>query len=255
MRRAALRLGRDPARLCDGHRGAADGVGRARKPDGGQRRQPASGVFRRRCDTSPLEEIGPRIENDPAFPERINVNVALRSTATASPPHVGARRRPDPRLRHRRVRDGGRGDRRSDRVAGEGRHAGRHADNRLGSWRASADARQPRPTCSKASSTWTRSRERRDDYAGLPAEFRGERDDARTATADEDGSSSTAAPSPTRRCARPARRSAARTASARTRGSSSPAAQPSSNRRRSRRCPKCRAWSEMRTSSKRLGDK
>jgi diaminopimelate epimerase len=24
----------------------------------------------------PLEELGPRIENDPAFPERINVNVA-----------------------------------------------------------------------------------------------------------------------------------------------------------------------------------
>ena len=32
---------------------------------------------------SPLDELGPRIEHDPAFPERINVNVAA-STTTAS---------------------------------------------------------------------------------------------------------------------------------------------------------------------------
>ena len=28
-------------------------------------------------DEVPLDELGPRIEHDPAFPERINVNVAL----------------------------------------------------------------------------------------------------------------------------------------------------------------------------------
>ena len=45
--------------------------------DGGQCRQSASGVLRRRRSTRlRLSRSGPRIEHDPAFPERINVNVA-----------------------------------------------------------------------------------------------------------------------------------------------------------------------------------
>ena len=41
-----------------------------------QRRQPAPRLLRRRLLGHALEELGPRIEHDPAFPERINVNVA-----------------------------------------------------------------------------------------------------------------------------------------------------------------------------------
>ena len=57
------------------------------------------------------------------------------------------------------------------------------------------------------------------------------------------GSSSTAAPSPTKPCGRRARRSAARTANGRTPKSLSPAARPSWNPRPSRICRRCRALS------------
>ena len=56
---------------------AAAGLGRARASDGAQRRQPAPGLLRaRRSRSVDLDELGPSIEHDPAFPERINVNVA-----------------------------------------------------------------------------------------------------------------------------------------------------------------------------------
>ena len=74
----------------------------------------------------PLDELGPRIEHDPAFPERINVNVANLRRRPASTAHLRARRRRDARLRHRRLRHRGRGDRhQARRIAGHGRHARR----------------------------------------------------------------------------------------------------------------------------------
>ena len=59
----------------------------------------------------PLDELGPRIENDPVFPERINVNVAtyvhdrlkLRTFERGAGETL--------RVRHRRLRQRRRGDR------------------------------------------------------------------------------------------------------------------------------------------------
>ena len=59
----------------------------------------------------PLDELGPRIENDPAFPERINVNVATYVDKPSEITDLRARRRRNAGLRHRRLRDRGRGDR------------------------------------------------------------------------------------------------------------------------------------------------
>ncbi len=58
-----------------------------------------------------LDSSGPVIEHDPAFPERINVNVASGARRRHPPAHLGARRRPDAGLRHRRLRHRRRGDR------------------------------------------------------------------------------------------------------------------------------------------------
>ena len=59
----------------------------------------------------PLDELGPTIEHDPAFPERINVNVATRRERPPEAAHLRARRRRNARLRHGRLRDRRRGDR------------------------------------------------------------------------------------------------------------------------------------------------
>ena len=106
MGAAALRLGRDPARLCDGHRcGCRSAGGRS----SGRRR--SMSAIRISSSSSPMPtrsispRIGPEIENDPLFPERINVNVAADPRARpCRDADVGARRRPHPRLRHRRLR-------------------------------------------------------------------------------------------------------------------------------------------------------
>ena len=45
------------------------------------------------------------LENHPIFPERANISIAACDGARRDhPPHLGARRRPDPRLRHGRLR-------------------------------------------------------------------------------------------------------------------------------------------------------
>ena len=94
----------------------------------------------------PLDELGPRIEHDAAFPERINVNVASVGDDGHYASHMGTRRRPDPRLRHRRLRHRGRGHRLEARhVAGPGDHARRHADHRLGAGQPDPDARPGDP--------------------------------------------------------------------------------------------------------------
>ena len=89
----------------------------------------------------PLDELGPRIEHDPAFPERINVNVAtcVDDRLKLRTFERGAGR--DARVRDRRLRDRGRGDRdasaRNSPVTVD--MTGRLADHRLGS-RASRSA-------------------------------------------------------------------------------------------------------------------
>ena len=62
------------------------------------------------ADAVDLARLGPIIEHDPLFPERVNVNVASFEGERDPPARLGARRRPDPGLRHRRLRDRGRRD-------------------------------------------------------------------------------------------------------------------------------------------------
>ena len=52
------------------------GVGRPRTSDGAQCRQSAPRLLCAGRSRSAIDELGPTIEHDPAFPERINVNVA-----------------------------------------------------------------------------------------------------------------------------------------------------------------------------------
>ena len=110
--RAALRLGRDPARLSRWTPLRCRWRGTRSKA-----RWRSMSAIRTWCSSSmtssavPLDELGPRIEHDPAFPERINVNVAAVEGDGIALAHLGARRRPDPGLRHRRLRHRGRGDR------------------------------------------------------------------------------------------------------------------------------------------------
>ena len=80
--------------------------GRCADAVGGQHRQSARRLLRRRC-RAPWRStaFGPLIERHPLFPERTNVErrrgAGSRPAAAA---RLGARRRPDPRLRHRRLR-------------------------------------------------------------------------------------------------------------------------------------------------------
>ena len=62
------------------------------------------------ADAVDLDRLGPQIEHDPLFPERVNVNVATIDERRHPAARLGARRRPDPRLRHRRLRHRGRRD-------------------------------------------------------------------------------------------------------------------------------------------------
>ena len=69
-----------PLAYRDGYDGAADGLGRT-----GTSPWRSTSAIRTSSSSStiqhpiPMEELGPTIENDAVFPERINVNVALRS--------------------------------------------------------------------------------------------------------------------------------------------------------------------------------
>ena len=88
-----------------------------------------------------LDQLGPSIEHDPAFPERINVNVAsVRDDGI----HLLTWERGAGltlRLRHRRLRHRGRGDRPEEgALPGQGPYARRSADHRLGTGRADPDA-------------------------------------------------------------------------------------------------------------------
>ena len=110
-RRAAFRMGPGAGHLCDADQPDADGLGRAcsiRSRSTSAIRTSSSSSTN--ADGIDLDELGPRIEHDPVFPERINVNVAEVASGRHPPADVGARRRADPRLRHRRLRHGRGGD-------------------------------------------------------------------------------------------------------------------------------------------------
>ena len=147
-------------------------------------------------DEIPLDELGPRIEHDPAFPERINVNVAtyvddgiklrtwergagetLACGTGACATAVAA------------IVDQARA------IAGQGRHDRRQPDDQLGAGRADPDARRRDPCVRGRARPGGACSERRDDHARLPAQLRRERDDrARRRRPTRTGSSSTAAP-------------------------------------------------------------
>ena len=139
------------------------------------------------CDAVDLARLGPEIEHDPLFPERVNVNVATVVVARGHPvARVGARRRPDPRLRHRRLRHRGRGDApRADRPARHRHPARRAAGDRLDRRRPHRHDRRGRRKFSRhirSGGLWSAStRERRGRHARLPAQPFRERDAARHA--------------------------------------------------------------------------
>ena len=85
------------------------------------------------CDAIDLERIGPLIEHDPLFPERINVNIATVTGHNALRLRVwGARRGDHARVRNGRLRDRGRRDPQQACVEPCCRNAARrHADNRM----------------------------------------------------------------------------------------------------------------------------
>ena len=65
-----------------------------------------------------LEHMGPALEHHELFPERTNVEFArIAADGDDRRPRLGARRGGDARLRHRRVRGGGRGERGGPRAA------------------------------------------------------------------------------------------------------------------------------------------
>ena len=85
-------------------------------------------------DTAPVRTQGPLIENHPRFPNRVNagfMQVVSRSQHPAA--GLGARRRRNAGLRHRRLRGGG--GRHPPGPAGppvDVRNPRRHADHRVG---------------------------------------------------------------------------------------------------------------------------
>ena len=71
---------------------------------------PHAVFFDRRSATRyDLARIGPMLENHPVFPERANISVAQVTGRDDQAPGLGARRRADARLRHRRLRRRGGG--------------------------------------------------------------------------------------------------------------------------------------------------
>jgi hypothetical protein len=140
----------------------------------------SSSTIRPRID---LDHRGPEIENDPAFPERINVHVAavrddgihMRSWERGAGPDAG--------LRHRRLRDRGRGNRdQARREPGQGAHARRHADDQLGAGepvRMRGGATHVFKAISTSTASGNARRDGRDGHAWLPTQFRRERDHRR----------------------------------------------------------------------------
>jgi diaminopimelate epimerase len=60
----------------------------------------------------PIDTLGPKVEHDPLFPQKVNVGFAeVRSPAANPPAHLGARRGADQGVRHGRLRGCGRGHR------------------------------------------------------------------------------------------------------------------------------------------------
>ena len=133
-------------------------LGTARASDGAQCRQPAPRLLRRRrrCDR-PRRASGPSIEHDPAFPERINVNVAAvaadgiqlrtweRGAGLTLACGTGACATAVAAIASKRVQS-------PVKVT----MPRRLADHRLGAGRADPDARRRRPMSSRARSTWRR---------------------------------------------------------------------------------------------------
>ena len=242
-----------PLAYADGHRRAADGLGRARAAVRGQCRQSAPRLLRRpmraKCRSS---ELGPRIEHDPAFPERINVNVATYVRRPPEAADLRARRRRNARLRHRRLRKRGRGDRRPsarDRRCTVDMTGGSLTISwapgepiRMRGTRDPRVRRRARPGRA-AMSVETITLGCRLNFAESETIARsapaGRGLDRRQQLRGDQRSGAPDAPGDPPRASPPARRAE----------SSSPAARPSSTRRPSRRCRRSRASSEMPTSS------
>ena len=142
-----------------------------------------------------LDQLGPRIENDPAFPERINVNVATWVRRPPETADLRTRRRRNAGLRDRRLRERGRRDRHQARaIPGASRHDRRQSDDQLGAGRADPDARHRDPRVRGRARPRTRCNERRDDHASAAGSIspRARRSRARRPPT-RTGSSSTAA--------------------------------------------------------------
>ena len=107
-----------------------------------------------------LAGFGPMLENHPIFPDRANISLAhVTSRDGADGEDLGAWRRPDPRLRHRRLRRRGRRDAQAARrQAGDGDAARRPDDRRMARRRPRLDDRPGRAGIP---------RQRRSGHAGL----------------------------------------------------------------------------------------
>ena len=76
---------------------------------GGQCRQSALHLLRRRCRGVRSRPVGPMLEHHPLFPERANISLAqVTAPDRIEAAHLGARRRPDAGLRHGGLRRRGR---------------------------------------------------------------------------------------------------------------------------------------------------
>ena len=93
---SSCRSGRSTRRSCI----------RPRSPTSATRTRSSGSTTSTRYD---LARFGPLLENHPIFPERANISLAhVTAPRRDHAAHLGARRRPDPGLRHRRLRRAGR---------------------------------------------------------------------------------------------------------------------------------------------------
>ena len=226
-----------PLAYRDGHRGAAGRLGRARAPRAVNVGNPHV-VFFVDDATRRARPARPADRARPAFPERVNVNVATVDGRRHPPAGVGARRRADPRLRHRRLRHRGRGDALGGlRSPGQGDDARRTADDRLGRGGPIRDER-PGDRVFEGELDLEARHERRGVTLGCRLNFAESETIARAAPAGEDVvivNSCAVTAEAVRQTRQAIRRARASGPSA---GSSSPAAPPSSSRSASRRCPR-----------------
>ena len=200
----------------------------------------------------PLDELGPRIEHDPAFPERINVNVATyrrRPARNCAPGSAAPARRWPAAPAPARPRSP-----RSPRSARNRRSkvdmTGGSADHQLGARRADPHARRRDPRVRGRARPGGAAMSVETITLGCRLNFAESETIARSRAGRRGldhrqqlrGDQRSGAPDPP---GDPPRAPAA----ARARRSSSPAARPSSSRRPSRRCRRSRASSETRASS------